>query len=68
MRPSTRYHLRRTQMTSLTGRSWLVNHGPDMGAKLKTPLFKSFVIWFEKLTNDSYEGWKRGENGKLDCF
>ena len=55
-------------MTSLTGRSWLVNYGPDMGAKLKRPLFKSFVIWFEKLTNDSYEGWKRGENGKLDCF
>ncbi len=55
-------------MTSLTGRSWLVNYGPDTGAKLKRPLFKAFVIWFEKLTNDSYEAWKRGENGKLDCF
>ena len=55
-------------MTSLIGRSWLVNYGPDTGAKLKRPFFKSFVIWFEKLTNDSYEAWKRGENGKLDCF
>ena len=55
-------------MTSLIGRSWLVNYGPDRGAKLKRPFFEAFAIWFEKLTNDSYEAWKRGENGKLDCF
>ena len=61
-------HLRRIKMTSLIGRSWLVNYGPDIGAKSKQTFFKTFAIWFEKLTNDSYEAWKRGENGKLDCF
>ena len=55
-------------MTTLIGRSWLVNYGPDRGAKLKRPFFEAFAIWFEKLSKDSYEAWKRGDNGKLDCF